>query len=75
MPATESIYHNQILIQVPAGFKDLSARKLELDKLTDADPDILHEAYLSLAEEFEAINYQMVADVCRRRAEQWRLMR
>lgn len=74
MPETESIYQNQILFSVPYGFKDLSARKLDLDRIADGDPELMHELYQALASEFEGINYNMVAASCRRRADQWRLM-
>lgn len=75
MPATESIYQNQILFTVPIGFKDLSVRKLELDRITDGDPETMQALYLALADEFDAIDYLLIADKCRKRSDQWRLMR
>ena len=71
MPETESIYQNQILFTVPAGTKDLSARKLELDRMTDCDPETMRELYFGLADEFEAINFMTVAANCRKRANYW----
>jgi len=72
---TESIYQNQILITVPLGFKDLSARKLELDRISEGDPETMQALYNVLADEFDDIRYSMVAASCRRKADQWRGMR
>lgn len=71
MPETESIYQNQILFTVPIGTKELSARKLELDRLTSCDAETMCELYLCLADEFEAINFLTVAANCRKRANYW----
>jgi hypothetical protein len=70
--ATESIYQNQILFRVQAGFSDLSTRKLELDRITDGEPGLMRELYSTLAEDFRKIDSPMMADACDRRAEQWR---
>jgi hypothetical protein len=72
---TETLYQNEILFTVPAGLKELSARKLELDRITDGEPAVMSALYLALADEFEQINYTTVAGNCRKRAEYWRLMR
>jgi len=71
MPETESIYQNQILFSVPLGTKELSARKLDLDRLENCDAETMRELYLCLADEFEAINFMTVAANCRKRAEYW----
>ena len=71
---TESLYQNQILFTVPAGLKDLSARKLDLDRMTEADPATMQALYLSLADDFDGIGYSMVAGNCRRRAAEWQGM-
>jgi hypothetical protein len=74
MTLTESIYQNKILINVPLGFTDLSARKLELDRITDGDPREMQELYSVLSDEFAAMNCPAMAAVCLRRADQWRGM-
>ncbi len=75
MPQTESIWQNEILLTVPLGFKDLSARKLELDRITDGDPELISAMYDQIAEEYEAMNYHMNAEGCHRKAFQWRQKR
>jgi hypothetical protein len=68
----ERIYQNKILFDVPEGFSELSARKLDLDRMTDGVPAEMREFYAALAADFRAIGYTFNADACDRRAEQWR---
>ena len=59
-------------MSVPDAAPELSARKLELDKLENPDPETIAALYSALADEFEEINYLTVAGSCRRRAEYWK---
>jgi len=72
---SESIYQNQILFTVPSGLKELSARKVDLDRMSEGDPLVMSELYYTLAADFESINYSIVAANCRKRARYWREMR
>jgi hypothetical protein len=74
MIVEESIYQNGILFRVPLGLKALSARKLELDRIVDGEKETMSALYDGLADEFEGIGYYAIADVCKKRAFQWRQM-
>lgn len=72
MLETESLYYNTILYKVPLGMAALSARKLELDRTSQADdPELTEALYMALADEFSEINYETVAENCRKRARYW----
>lgn len=71
MNETENLYQNKIFVTVPAGFTQLSERKLDLDRTTEADAATMQELYRVLADEFEAIGYSMIAAGCRRSSERW----
>ena len=70
---TENLYQNKIFVTVPAGFTQLSERKLDLDRTTEADPSTMQELYRVLADEFEELGYSMLAQACRRSSDRWRL--
>lgn len=75
MTQSETTYQSQVFLKVPYEMQELSARKVDLDRMSEGDPLVMSELYNTLADEFEAINYTIVAANCRKRAEYWREMR
>jgi hypothetical protein len=47
---------------------------LELDRIVDGEKETMSALYDGLADEFEGIGYYAIADVCKKRAFQWRQM-
>ena len=68
---------NGLTVFIPAESADLSARKFELEMMTDYDPDIYPELWDALAADYEAVyGYESIlADKCRRKAQYYREQR
>lgn len=62
---------NGVTVLVPDGYKELVARRLDLDQDTAMDDDLKANLYADIAEGFTAIGYHAAASAAMRRAEHY----
>jgi hypothetical protein len=67
------ITHNGVFIVLPASARDLAARRIELELMTDYDPEIYPAFLDALADDYEQVYPgSLIAEKLRKRATQCR---
>jgi hypothetical protein len=69
-----AITNGELTVFVPFGVRELMARKLALEVVSDFDPDIYPDLWDALAEDYEKVygTDSIAAAACRRKAEHYR---